>query len=70
MVPNPDQQEADQERMQAHLSGQHTSLTRCMVGKLAAFSIVLGTGLKRFEQRMRSEQIPTKSASSLGSPHH
>ena len=70
MIPNPDQHEADQERMQAHLSRQHTSLRRYMVGKLGVFSIVLGTGLKRFEQRMRPEQILTKSASSLGSPHH
>jgi len=69
MIPNPDQ-DAGQGSMLAHLSGQHTNLMRYTAGKLVVFSIVLGTGLRRFGQGMGPKQIPTKSASSLGSPHH
>jgi hypothetical protein len=71
MVPNLYNHEIDQERMLAHLSGEHASLMReNMARKLGVFLIVLGTSLKRLEQVMRPKQIPTKSMSSLGSPHH
>jgi hypothetical protein len=71
MVPNPYHHETDQKQMPAQLSRQHTSLMLYMAGKLAVFSIALGTGLKRFGQRMRQKHIPTKQRRPWSqSPHH
>ena len=71
MIPNPDQHEADQDWMSAHLSGQRMGLMRCMARKLGVFLFVLGADLKELGQRMRPRQIPTKHRVPWSqSPHH
>jgi hypothetical protein len=71
MVQNPDQHEADQNRILLHLFGQRTGLMRSMAGRPGVFLVVLGAGLKELGQRMRPNHIPTKHRGPWSqSPHH
>ena len=71
MVPNPNQHEADQDRMLAHLSGQRTGLLRYMAGKIGVLLVVLVASLKQLGQRMRPHHIPSKHRGPWSqSPHH
>jgi len=53
------------------LHPQHASgLLPKMVETLAVDVIVLGASLKQLRRRSKPRHVPSKSLSSLGSPHH